>query len=113
MIESRAHMNLGVRPSSGQIVFDATDGKEKFSFPAPGKLLPFHRNIGLLADGGYSLIYVNSDDDPGVKRPHQCIYRGGFIGVISWVRYRRRADNLADNHGKRGCFGNRMEQLEF
>lgn len=58
----------GVQPATGQILkIDPGSGAVLESFSAPGNLSPTHTQIGLaIAEGGASLLYVNSDDDASV-----------------------------------------------
>jgi subtilisin family serine protease len=56
----------GAQPSSGMIVsIDPRTGSELYGFPAPGGMSPGQSRIGLsMAEGGQTLLYVNSDVDP-------------------------------------------------
>jgi hypothetical protein len=58
----------GVRPAEGDIVIvDPASGTVLRSIPAPDALAPGHTNIGLTtADGGSSLLYINSHIDPNL-----------------------------------------------
>ena len=57
----------GVQPASGQVVLvDPSTGNQLHCFPAPDALSAADTQIALsIAEGGTSLLYINSDIDPG------------------------------------------------